>query len=146
MKSSDELLARFLRQDIQSTHGYAIQPSQGMVKLDAMENPYALDRALQRELGRRLGALPINRYPTQHVEELRLALSNYVNLPSGWGLMLGNGSDELIALLAMACDKPGATLLAPAPGFVMYGISARQQGLRFREVALTANFELDEAS
>ena len=34
--------------------------------------------------------------------------------------MLGNGSDELISLLALACDVPGAAVLAPLPGFVMY--------------------------
>jgi imidazoleglycerol-phosphate dehydratase len=57
--------------------------------------------------------------------------------------MLGNGSDELISLLALACDIPGATILAPLPGFVMYEMSARLQGLKFVGVPLTANFELD---
>ena len=51
--------------------------------------------------------------------------------------MLGNGSDELISLLAMACDVPGATVLAPLPGFVMYEMSAQLQGLRFVGVPLT---------
>ena len=60
--------------------------------------------------------------------------------------MLGNGSDELISLLAMACDVPGATLLAPLPGFVMYEMSAQLQGLQFVGVPLTADFELDEAA
>jgi len=39
-----------------------------------------------------------------------------LKLPPGCKLMLGNGSDELISLLAMACDLPGATILAPVPG------------------------------
>ena len=39
----------------------------------------------------------------------------YVELPAGCKLMLGNGSDELINLLALACDVPGATILAPLP-------------------------------
>jgi histidinol-phosphate aminotransferase len=60
--------------------------------------------------------------------------------------MLGNGSDELISLLALACDVPGATVLAPVPGFVMYEMSAKLQGLRFVGVPLTADFELDEAA
>jgi histidinol-phosphate aminotransferase len=57
--------------------------------------------------------------------------------------MLGNGSDELISLLALACDIPGATILAPLPGFVMYEMSARLQGLKFVGVPLTPTFELD---
>jgi histidinol-phosphate aminotransferase len=57
--------------------------------------------------------------------------------------MLGNGSDELISLLALACDLPGASVLAPVPGFVMYAMSAQLQGLAFHGVPLTADFELD---
>ena len=60
--------------------------------------------------------------------------------------MLGNGSDELISLIAMACDVPGAAILAPVPGFVMYAMSAQLQGLKFIGVPLTADFELDEAA
>jgi histidinol-phosphate aminotransferase len=65
-------------------------------------------------------------------------------VPDGFDLMLGNGSDELISLLAMACDVPGASILAPLPGFVMYGMSAQLQGLKFVGVDLTPDFELDE--
>ena len=47
-------IARTIRQDVQSSAGYAIQPSAGMVKLDAMENPFTLPPELQRALGERL--------------------------------------------------------------------------------------------
>lgn len=114
-----------------------------MVKLDAMENPYALPDALKTELGQRLGQLAINRYPAARIEFLREQLIDYVQLPVGYDLMLGNGSDELISLLAMACDLPGASVLAPVPGFVMYAMSAQLQGLAFHGVPLTAAFELD---
>ncbi len=139
-------LARFLRQDVQSMHAYAIQPSAGFVKLDAMENPHRLPESMQAELGRRLGALALNRYPGTRTDELRVALARHAGMPEGCALMLGNGSDELISLLAMACDVPGAAILAPVPGFVMYEMSAKLQGLRFVGVPLTADFELDEAA
>ncbi len=135
-----------IRQDVQSMHAYAIQDSAGMVKLDAMENPFGLPEALQAELGARLGAVAIHRYPGARIEELKQALARHVDLPAGHALMLGNGSDELISLLAMGCDLPGATILAPLPGFVMYAMSAQLQGLKFVGVPLTARFELDEAA
>ena len=135
---------RFIRQDVQSMHAYAIQHSDGMVKLDAMENPFSLSPELQAELGQRLGALAINRYPGSRIDDLRNALSRYVDLPQGYGLMLGNGSDELISLLAMVCAVPGAKVLSPEPGFVMYAMSAKLQGLPFVAVPLTADFALDE--
>ncbi len=127
-------------------HAYAVQPSEGMVKLDAMENPHRLPAALQAALGQRLGSLAINRYPGARVNDLRRALAAYAGMPAGFEIMLGNGSDELISLLAMACDVPGASILAPVPGFVMYAMSAALQGLAFHGVPLTANFELDEAA
>ena len=135
---------RFIRQDVQSMHAYAIQHSGGMVKLDAMENPFSLSPELQAELGKRLGALAINRYPGSRIYELRAALSRYVDLPQGYGLMVGNGSDEVISLLAMVCAVPGAKVLSPEPGFVMYAMSAKLQGLPFVGVPLTADFALDE--
>ena len=137
---------RFIRQDVQSMHAYAIQHSVGMVKLDAMENPFSLSPALQAELGERLGAVAINRYPGQRIDDLKDALRRYVDLPQGYSLMLGNGSDELISLLAMACDVPGAKILAPEPGFVMYAMSAQLQGLQYVGVPLTQDFELDEVA
>jgi histidinol-phosphate aminotransferase len=139
----DTPLARLIRQDVQSMHAYAVQDSAGMVKLDAMENPYSLPPELQAELGRRLGALALNRYPDRRLGDLRQALARYADMPAGFALMLGNGSDELISLLAMACDLPGATILAPVPGFVMYAMSAQLQGLNFVGVPLSPDFELD---
>ena len=89
-----------IRQDIQSMHAYAVQDSAGLVKLDAMENPHRLPVALQAHLGQRLGALAFNRYPDGRVNDLRLALADYAQMPEGFDIMLGNGSDELISLLA----------------------------------------------
>jgi histidinol-phosphate aminotransferase len=149
----DALIQRRIRQDVQSMHAYAIQDSVGMVKLDAMENPHSLPADLQEALGKRLGALALNRYPDGRVNDLRHALAAYAQMPDGFDIMLGNGSDELISLLTMACDvtadpvtgkKP--VVLAPLPGFVMYAMSATLQGLDFVGVPLTTDFELDTAA
>ena len=138
MSALDPKLQRLIRQDVQGMHAYAVQESAGMVKLDAMENPYSLPPELQAELGQRLGKLALNRYPDGRVNDLRTALARYAGMPEGYELMLGNGSDELISLLAMACDVPGASILAPEPGFVMYALSAARpprRPLRFRVAA-----------
>jgi histidinol-phosphate aminotransferase len=143
------LIQRRIRQDVQGMHAYAIQDSVGMVKLDAMENPHRLPPELQAELGQRLGALAFNRYPDGRVNDLRRALAAHADMPQGFDIMLGNGSDELISLLALACDVPAASgatkpaVLAPLPGFVMYAMSAQLQGLDFIGVPLTPNFSLD---
>jgi histidinol-phosphate aminotransferase len=143
------LIQRRIRPDVQSLHAYAVQDAAGMVKLDAMENPHRLPPALQAELGQRLGALAFNRYPDGRVNDLRRALADYADMPNGFDIVLGNGSDELITLLALACNQaaltgqPRATVLAPLPGFVMYSFIAQLQGLDFVGVPLTAYFRLD---
>lgn len=144
MPDLNRLIATRIRQDVQSMHAYAIQDSRGMIKLDAMENPHRLPADLQRRLGERLAEVALNRYPGDRVNDLRRALAAHAGMPEGFDLMLGNGSDELISLLAMACDVPGASILAPLPGFVMYEMSAQLQGLAFIGVDLTSDFELDE--
>lgn len=143
-----------IRADVQAMHAYVVQDAHDMVKLDAMENPHTLPPALQAELGQRLGALALNRYPAGRIHDLQQALATYAQLPEGFSLTLGNGSDELISMLALACAIPPtpsngfkkAVVLAPVPGFVMYGMSAQLQGLEFVGVPLTADFELDEAA
>jgi histidinol-phosphate aminotransferase len=142
------LMVRRIRPDVQAMQAYTVQDASGMVKLDAMENPHRLPTALQEALGKRLGALALNRYPDGRVNDLRHALATYSRMPDGFDIMLGNGSDELISLLAMACDVPTGTVkppvvLAPTPGFVMYAVSAQLQGMPFVGVPLTADFALD---
>jgi histidinol-phosphate aminotransferase len=132
-------------------HAYAVQDATGLIKLDAMENPHTLPPELQAALGARLGAVALNRYPGPRIDDLRSALAEHTGLPPGHTLILGNGSDELISLVALACAVPAdqtpdgrrPAVLAPEPGFVMYAVSAQLLGLRFVGVPLTADFALD---
>jgi histidinol-phosphate aminotransferase len=140
----DKALAQ-IRPDVRAAHAYVVQPSHGLLKLDAMENPYRLPPELQQALGERLGAVALNRYPAERTAELARALARHAGVTDDVGVTLGNGSDELIGLLTIAIAQPGATVLAPVPGFVMYEALARQQQLGFVGVPLRADdFELDE--
>jgi len=59
---------------------------------------------------------------------------------------LGNGSDEIISMLSLAAARPGAKVMAPVPGFVMYAMSAQFAGLEFVGVPLRPDFTLDRAA
>jgi len=143
MSSLSDRMSRYLRADVQGMHGYAVQPSAGFVKVDTMENPFRLPPALRRQLGERLADVALNRYPAERGDVLRAELAKHANMPEGCDIMLGNGSDELISLLTLAADVPGNVVMAPLPGFVMYEMSAKLQGLKFVGVPLTPDFELD---
>ena len=142
MTLSDRM-SRYLRADVQGMHGYAVQPSAGLVKVDTMENPFRLPADLRKQLGERLAEVALNRYPAERGDVLRAELAKHARMPEGCDIMLGNGSDELISLLTLAADVRGNVVMAPLPGFVMYEMSARLQGLKFVGVPLTPDFELD---
>ena len=139
-----------VRPDVRAMHAYHVQPAEGLLKLDAMENPFGLPPELQRALGERLGRVAINRYPGTRFNDLKAALARHARLPEGWALMLGNGSDELIALLALCCARLDggrpAAMLAPAPSFVMYPLAAQLHHMDFHAVPLRPDFQLDEAA
>jgi histidinol-phosphate aminotransferase len=135
-----------LRDDVRATSAYHVPPADGLVKLDAMENPYGLPEKLARALGERLARVPLNRYPPSNPAQFKAKLARAIGLPAGMALMLGNGSDELIHLVIQACAKPGAVVLSPWPSFVMYEMSAKFDGCRFVGVPLRADFSLDRAA
>ncbi len=132
-----------IRADVRALSAYHVPDASGFVKLDAMENPYTLSPELQQELGRRLGSAALNRYPVPTYANLKAAICAKQGVPMGWDVVLGNGSDELISIVSVACAKPGAKVLAPVPGFVMYAMSAQLAGLEFIGVPLNKDLTLD---
>ena len=135
---------RHVRPDVQRMAAYHVADATDAIKLDAMENPWRLPRALQAELAQRLTALAINRYPSGNTyTALKQAIACHDGLDGIDGLVLGNGSDELISLLCQLVAQPGATIMAPAPSFVMYEMGARLAGVGFVPVPLRPDFSLD---
>ena len=132
-----------VRPEILALSAYAVAPAAGMVKLDAMENPYALPPALRRELAERLSAVALNRYPEPNSRALRELLMRRMHVPAGMDLLLGNGSDDLIQIITLALARPGAALMYPVPTFVMYRMNATFCGMRALEVPLREDFSLD---
>jgi histidinol-phosphate aminotransferase len=135
-----------IRDDVRAISAYPVPSAAGLIKLDAMENPFGLPEALAHELAQRLARVALNRYPLADPATFKAKLARAVDLPPGQALMLGNGSDELIHLVIQACAKPGATVLAPWPSFVMYEMSARFDGCRFVGVPLAPDFALDRTA
>ncbi|WP_338846175.1 histidinol-phosphate transaminase [Massilia sp. W12] len=141
-------LLELIRPDVRQMAAYHVQDAHGMVKLDVMENPYHLPPQLRQQLGAVLAQVALNRYPTPDYQRLKQKIAERLGVPPGYPLILGNGSDELISLLALACaqkdaDGRAARVLSPAPSFVMYAMSAQIAGLEFTGVPLQADFTLD---
>jgi histidinol-phosphate aminotransferase len=139
-------LTDIIRPEISSLAAYHVPDAAGLLKLDAMENPYLLPAQMQQALAQHLAQVALNRYPVPSYSGLKQLIADKLGVPADREIVLGNGSDELIAMISVACAKPGAKVLAPVPGFVMYAMSAKFAGLEFIGVPLQADLTLDTAA
>ncbi len=136
--------AELIRPEIQTLRAYHVPDARGLIKLDAMENPYAWPEDLRDNWLAALRDVELNRYPDPQGHALQERLREVMGLPGDMGLLLGNGSDELILMLALAVAEPGRTMLSLDPGFVMYRLIALFAGLDYVGVPLKHDdFTLD---
>ncbi|NHR03667.1 histidinol-phosphate transaminase [Chromobacterium haemolyticum] len=134
---------QLVRDEIAAISAYPVASADGYIKLDAMENPWPLPAELRQELARTLADVAVNRYPDPSGGTLKAQLKQAFSIPEPAEVLLGNGSDELITLVAQALARPGAKLLALEPSFVMYKMNALFSGLDYVGVPLRSDFSLD---
>ena len=141
--SAAGFVAAVVRPEIRALSAYAVARAEGMIKLDAMENPYPLPAGVRTRLSEALARVPINRYPDGGAHAAKGALRRVFSIPVDQDLLLANGSDELIQIITSALASPGAAMLVPEPSFVMYRMNALYAGMRFIGVPLGGDFRLD---
>jgi histidinol-phosphate aminotransferase len=144
--SLQDKIKQLVRPEIQAMGAYHVPPATGMIKLDAMENPWPWPESLRAQWLELLRDVPLNRYPDPTAQALQLVLRESMGVPDGAALVLGNGSDELIQMIIQTVAGPGHCVLAPEPTFVMYRQIARVAGLKFCGVPLRDDFALDQAA
>ncbi len=132
----------WLRADIQAINAYHVPASTDMIKLDAMESPFPLPDELIAQYLACLADADLNRYPNPSADDLQQTLRDLMDIPADFGMLLGNGSDELIQLLALACETDD-TVLSVEPSFVMYSMIAKFTRLNYQGVDLNDDFEID---
>ena len=143
---SSDKVKRWVRPDVLAATAYHVQDAAGLIKLDAMENPYAWPEDVKQGWLRCLAEAELNRYPSPDAAELKAKLRAVFALPDDTGLLLGNGSDEIIQIIALAMAAENALFLTPEPSFVMYEVIAGAVQGRFRGVPLRQDFSLDGAA
>ncbi len=142
--SPEERLQQWIKPELFEASAYYVPDADGFIKLDAMENPYCLPDELRDKILQVISGVEINRYPDPDARHLKQSLREVMDIPDSMAIMLGNGSDELIQIIALAVAHSGETILAPQPGFVMYKIIADIVGARFIGVDLNYDdFSLD---
>lgn len=136
-------IQQWVRPEIRALQAYHVPPATGMIKLDAMENPYRWPDEMLDAWQVKLRDAEINRYPDPQAAIVKEGLRREMGVPAGQDILLGNGSDEIIQMLALLVMGRGRCVLAAEPGFVMYRMIATVTGLDYIGVPLDANFDLD---
>lgn len=136
-----------VREELGPLRAYTVPAEPPPVKLDANESPWPLPERARETLARRIAELPMHRYPDPRATALREAIATHVH-GAPEELVIGAGSDEVIALLVTTLARPHtgadrAVVLYPEPSFVMYRISALAHGLEPVGVPLDDTWDLD---
>jgi histidinol-phosphate aminotransferase len=143
MTQINHLIASLFRKEVLAMSAYKVADADGLIKLDAMENPYTWPEDIKTAWLDVLKDCPLNRYPDPEARQLTQTIKRLNQIADRFEVLLGNGSDEIIQLLLMALPET-ASVLAPAPGFVMYKQLSDCLGLNYLGIPLLADsFDLD---
>jgi len=137
------LIAQWVRPEVRALSAYHVPDPGDMVKLDAMENPYGWPESLSDTWLESLKVAAINRYPDPGASELKKVLKQAFRLPQSSDILLGNGSDELIQMLAMTLAGENRVVMSVEPSFVMYRMIALMVGMEYVGVPLNDNFSIN---
>jgi len=130
-----------IRGDIKSLSAYHVPDSSGMIKLDAMENPFSMPDNLREEWAKQLAEVNVNRYPDAEMLNLRKMIARHEGVEPEQ-VLLGNGSDEIIQMILIA-TVPG-TCVVPGPTFVMYNLVSQWLKRPVATVPLAEDFTMKE--
>ncbi len=136
------IIRDLVAKEIYRQSGYIAPDVKVAIKMDANENPFAIQEPLKKRLGDKLRLIDFNRYPPAGVPGLRERFAKYYGVKQNM-IMPGNGSDELIQILCLAMKGRIKGVLVPVPTFAMYKIIAVNTGNKVVEVPLDKKFDLD---
>ena len=138
----DRSLLDVIKPEVRAATAYSLKYLEAEVKLDQNENPHELPDFLKQKITARFHDLKWNRYPEFVPTRIIEALSRH----TGWtgnGILVGNGSNELILATLVATACVGRTVAIPQPTFTLYQLLASAMGAPIRNVPLAADLSFD---
>ncbi len=142
----NNLAKQLIRAEIQALQAYHVQPSNGLVKLDIMENPYDWSAELKAAWLEKLHSASINRYPDAQGQNIKEKLLAQMTLPDSCDVMFGNGSDELIQIIIQSLAVNAGPVMSVSPTFVMFRILAEVTSKEYIDVPLNSDFSLNSVA
>lgn len=128
-----------LKAGVRALPAYTLDSSHCARKLNQNESPDDLPAALKQRIVAAVESAPWHRYPAFVPHALLERLADHY----GWipeGILVGNGSNELIQAVLAVMLEPGDRVLAPAPTFSLYRLLTGVLGGRYEPVPLGEGF------
>lgn len=141
-RGGDNLVNSRVKKVIRDLSPYTVPEVKCPVKLDGNESPFSLPAEVLDKVVAEIAKIPINRYPDPSAAGLRRKFSKMTGFPSE-GILLGNGSDELIEMLLITFSGGSGRVLIPVPTFSMFKLSTVALGLEPLSVELDRYFDID---
>ena len=135
-----------IKPEVRGLSAYTLKHFDAEVKLDQNENPYELPADLKDEVVQRVLQRPWGRYP----EFVPAAMIHTLAKFTGWhegGILVGNGSNELIQASLTVTLGPGRILAVPQPTFTLYKLMATALQAKVTELFLNSEnltFDVDK--
>jgi histidinol-phosphate aminotransferase len=125
-----------VKPSVRAMGAYTLRPYEPRIKLNQNESPYDVPDALKRRIAERLEGRPWNRYPPFVASSFISAVSEATGWPEE-GVLVANGSNELIQAILAVVVGPGASVVIPEPTFTLYRLMTDVNGGAVVSVALT---------
>jgi len=133
---------RWIKPSVRAMGAYTLRHHEPRIKLNQNESPYDVPDALKRRIAERLEDRPWNRYPP-------FVASNFISAvgeATGWaedGILVANGSNELIQAILAVTVGAGSTVVVPEPTFTLYRLMTEVHAGTVASVSLTDEMRFD---
>ena len=117
----------FVRRTVRPLAAYGPPRDPAAVPLHLNESPSDLPQDLKAELAERIARSDWSKYPIGDGARLATELGRAYGWDSA-GVLVGNGSNELLQLMLLACVEPGDAVVVGAPSFSLYALQAGALG------------------
>lgn len=133
---------RHIKPGVRALSAYTLRHYQPRIKLNQNESPYDVPAELKRRLQAELADRPWNRYPPFVADSFIGAVSEAMSWPHE-GILVANGSNELIQAALAVVVGPGVSVVIPEPTFTLYRLMTEVGGGTVVSVALDAGLRFD---
>lgn len=137
-----EAALALVKPGVREVAAYTLRHFEPRIKLNQNESPYDVPAELKRRIQERLMERPWNRYPPFVAEDFISAVAGATGWPTE-GILVANGSNELIQATLAVVVGQGRSVIVPEPTFTLYRLMTQVNEGEVVSVPLDANLRFD---